>query len=561
MSLKLFFRLMLACVLVSACAAPPVAPPAQTLPSVSPQSLSTSGLTPQMQAQLADRIRQDLSRLMADNATPVPVQGVSLLRGMDSFYRQRQFQPVWQDPVLLDQLLTALEDLRFDGLDPAEYSLSFLRRQRAHLHELTSITARAALDQEATRACMRALLHLYRGKVDPARLDPQWNFPPHALDPQQGVHALLTAVDQQRLADVFQRARPPQSVYLRLREGLRRLYAIQEEGGWPFLPDGPSLKPGMRDARVPVLRQRLVLAGVLAKDQVQGKDYDAAVAAAVKRFQQEQNLDIDGAVGRQTRAVLNVPVAVRIDQVRANLERSRWLLHEVKGDFVLVDIAGYRIQFFRDGKSVWTSRVQVGRPVRSTPVFKSKVTYVTFNPTWTIPPTIFKEDLVPKLKEDPGYLEKNQIRVLSSAGKSLDAATIDWNKPGNILLRQEAGPQNPLGKAVIRFPNRHAIYLHDTPSKGHFGRGQRAFSSGCIRVERPLELVELLFNDPQKWNREGIDAAIATGKTHDVGFPRPLPILLTYSTVGVTDDGRVAFKQDIYDRDAALIAALGRQGQ
>lgn len=486
---------------------------------------------------------------------------MSLKQGVDAFYRLRNYRPVWHDPVLLDQLLDALADLHFDGLDPDEYSLSRLKQKRDQLTDLTSITARADLDLLATRSCMLALIHLYRGRLDPNQLDPQWNFPTHAMNPQAGVQALNEAVEKRQLAEVFDRARPQQPGYLHLRDGLLRLYAIEDKGGWGQIADGPTLKPGMRDARVPVLRQRLVLAGVLARDRAEGKDYDAAVEAAVKRFQQEQNLDIDGAVGKQTRAVLNVPVAARIAQVRANLERSRWLLHEVKGDFVLVDIAGYRIHFFRDGKSVWTSRVQVGRPVRSTPIFKSRVTYVTFNPTWTIPPTIFKEDVLPKVQADPEYLAKNRIRVLGAGGKELDVASIDWNRPGNILLREDAGPQNPLGKAVIRFPNPHSIYLHDTPTKANFGRGQRAFSSGCIRVERPLELVELLFNDAQKWNREGIDAAIATGETKDYGLTLPVPILLTYSTVGLASDGRVVFKQDIYDRDPALIAALNRRGR
>ncbi len=559
--------LLLACVLVTACAVQPPAPQvSHPRPSVSPQSLESTrpelpALSAEDLARLAEQIRSGISHLPEDSRHPVSVQGMSLKQGVDAFYRLRGYRPAWHDPALLDQLLLELADLHYDGLDSEEYSLSSLKQKRDQLSKLTSVSARAELDLLATRSCMLALIHLYRGRLDPNQLDPQWNFPTHALNPQAGVQALNEAVTKRKLADVFDRARPQQPVYLQLRNGLRQLYAIEEQGGWAPVPDGPTLKAGMRDARVPLLRKRLVLAGALGKAYVEGKDYDATVEAAVKRFQQEQNLDIDGAVGKQTRAVLNVPVAARIDQVRANLERSRWLLHEVKGDFVLVDIAGYRIHFFRDGKSVWTSRVQVGRPVRSTPIFKSKVTYVTFNPTWTIPPTIFKEDVLPKVKADPEYLAKNRIRVLGPGGKELDVASIDWSHPGNVLLREDAGEQNPLGKAVIRFPNPHSIYLHDTPTKANFGRGQRAFSSGCIRVERPLELVELLFNDPQKWNREGIDAAIATGETKDYGLSLPVPILLTYSTVGLASDGRVVFKQDIYDRDPALIAALNRRGR
>ncbi|HEX4940759.1 MAG TPA: L,D-transpeptidase family protein, partial [Candidatus Kapabacteria bacterium] len=300
-------------------------------------------------------------------------------------------------------------------------------------------------------------------------------------------------------------------------------------------------------------------AGLLTEKGPGSELFDEILADSVKQFQREQYLDVDGAVGKSTRAVLNVPVQVRIDQVRANLERGRWLLHEIKGDFVLVDIAGFSIHFYRNGQPVWSSRVQVGRPFRSTPIFKSRVTYFTFNPTWTIPPTIFKEDVLPKVRKDPDYLAKNQWQALDSAGKPLDPATIDWNRPGNILLRQAAGPANPLGQVAIRFPNPYAVYLHDTPSKSQFGKGMRAFSSGCIRVERPLELVELLFNDPQKWSREQIEAAIATGATRDVGLVTPVPILLAYYTVAVGGDGRILFKHDIYDRDREVLAALDRR--
>ncbi|HVL00745.1 MAG TPA: L,D-transpeptidase family protein, partial [Dongiaceae bacterium] len=351
----------------------------------------------------------------------------------------------------------------------------------------------------------------------------------------------------------------PQAAYQGLREGLRKLYAIAEKGGWEQLPDGPSLKPGMRDARVPLLRQRMMAAGLLTERGPGSTHFDEILSDSVKQFQREQYLDADGAVGKDTRAALNIPVEVRIDQIRANLERGRWLLHEAKGNFVLVDVAGFRIYYYRDGQPVWNSRVQVGKPYRSTPIFKSRVTYFTFNPTWTIPPTIFKEDVLPHVRKDPEYLAKNNWQVLDSAGKPLDPAGIDWNHPGNILLRQASGPTNPLGQVVIRFPNPYAVYLHDTTAKGQFGRGQRAFSSGCIRVERPLELVELLLNDPNKWSREQIDTAIATGNTRDLGLVTPVPILLAYYTVAIGSDGRVQYKQDIYSRDPELVAALNRQ--
>lgn len=184
----------------------------------------------------------------------------------------------------------------------------------------------------------------------------------------------------------------------------------------------------------------------------------------MKKYQSEQYLGADGVAGAATLAALNVPVEARIDQVRVNMERARWLLYKLQGTFVIVDIAGYKVALYRDGKAIWRSRVQVGKPYRSTPVFQSEITYVTFNPTWTVPPTILVQDMLPKIRSNPGYLAANRIRVLDREGNVLDPAGVDWDHPRGLTLRQDAGADNSLGQVVIRFPNDYAIYLHDTPT-------------------------------------------------------------------------------------------------
>jgi murein L,D-transpeptidase YcbB/YkuD len=315
----------------------------------------------------------------------------------------------------------------------------------------------------------------------------------------------------------------------------------------------------MQDPQVLVLRQRLAIAGYLPADQTTSDVYDDELTAAVRNFQHEQYLDTDGAIGPATRTALNVPVAARIEQVRVNLERGRWLLHDVADKAVVVDIAGFKVYFLKDGKPIWQANVQVGKPYRSTPIFKSNITYVTINPTWTVPPTIFKQDILPKVRKDRGYLAKNNMRVLEPGGKEIDAAGVNWNSPGNILLRADAGPDNPLGQVVIRFPNPYSVYLHDTSHKELFVNSQRAFSSGCIRVERPLELVELLFDDTEKWNRSEIENRIAESKTRNFDLATPVPLLLAYWTVDVLKTQRIAFKPDIYKRDPELLKALNKQ--
>jgi murein L,D-transpeptidase YcbB/YkuD len=287
--------------------------------------------------------------------------------------------------------------------------------------------------------------------------------------------------------------------------------------------------------------------------------FDEYLMEAVKQFQRDQYLEVDGAIGPATRATLNISARARVDQIRVNLDRARWLLHNIPPEMVLVDVAGFKVTYFKANQPIWRSRVQVGMSYRTSPIFKSEVNYITLNPTWTIPPTILRKDVLPKVRKDLNYLRENKIRVLDSNGKVLDPATIDWYRPGNVTLRQDAGPHSALGKAVIRFPNTHAVYLHDTPHQKLFNKSQRAFSSGCIRVERALELVELLLAETPGWDKAAINQALDAGKTRNVTLAKRVPILLAYWTVDAISENKIAFKPDIYARDAAVLAALNER--
>ena len=515
----------------------------------------SSPLASRAQAQdpVADAIRAQVGQLaVAGGVMPAQTQALA------DFYRQRQFAPAWTQPATVDQLLAALADTASDGLEPEDYGLSRLKAMRAALAGGQDTPAqRARFDLRATDAYLAALVQLYRGKVEPTTLDAQWNFEARPLDPVQGLQAAIEAVDSGQVSALFARARPQNPLYDRLRAALARLRAVAQRGGWPELPDGPALKPGMQDARVPLLRQRLVDGDYLSVDKAAGERYDAALEAAVKHFQQNQYLAADGSVGAATRAALNVSANQRVDQLRVNLERARWLLHQVQGNFVVVDIAGYKVSYYKDGKPVWSSRVQVGKPYRSTPVFKSRITYMTLNPTWTVPPTILKNDILPKIRANPGYLAANRMRVLDGKGQPVPPRSVDWNNPRGIVLRQDAGPGNSLGRLVIRFPNPYSVYLHDTPHQELFGANRRDFSSGCIRVQQARELAALVMDDPA-WDKAALDRAIDTGKTQTVNLARPLPLLLAYWTVDLHDDGRPSYRPDIYQRDGKLLAALDR---
>ena len=220
---------------------------------------------------------------------------------------------------------------------------------------------------------------------------------------------------------------------------------------------------------------------------------------------------------------------------------------------LLVNVPAAQLTVYQNGQPVWQTRTQVGRADRQTPLLKSRVTRLTLNPTWTIPPTIFKEDKLPQIRRDPSFLSKHDLQVLDSSGQPLAVQSIDWDRPGNILLRQGAGPRNPLGRIVIRFPNPFSVYLHDTPSQALFSKGPRAFSSGCVRVESVFQLRDLLVTPAEKARTEEL---LATGRTTEFRLSNPVPILMTYWTAHADKNGKVVYSPDIYNRDPALISAL-----
>lgn len=535
-------------------------------------------------------------------------------QAMSSFYERRQYLPAWNNKAKLEELIFELEGLRDDGLNPDDYQVAELRNALPLIEDQSPETLDMRVNDElrATTSYLRALYHLFNGKVDPFGLDPQWNFELGDLSLTSIGVELVDIMERGSIRELFAKTRPQHPIYTSLVAGLKRYRQLDEAGGWSALPAGPTLKPCMIDPQVALLRARLRVTGEytdptpeetqammqkciassssssnsssepliaesanleLASETeapigiaaassassvaVNAEEvFDERLVEAVKQFQLDQYLEPDGAIGPATRAALNISAQARVDQIRVNLDRARWLLHNIPPEMVLVDVAGFKVTYYKANQPIWRSRVQVGMAYRTSPIFKSEVNYITLNPTWTIPPTILRKDVLPKVRKDINYLREHKIRVLDSNGKELDPATVDWYRPGNVTLRQDAGPHSALGKAVIRFPNSHAVYLHDTPHQKLFNKSQRAFSSGCIRVERALELVELLLAETPGWDRAGINQALDTGKTRNVTLAKRVPILLAYWTVDAISEEKIAFKPDIYARDAEVLAAL-----
>lgn len=499
-------------------------------------------------------IRNALETLPSACGAPLAAIDESALQQLTELYRRHQFEALWTSYVQLDKLLAQLNGLIDDGLNPAIYHPEAIRQ--AMQTATTKPLHRECSDILATHGYLLALRHLSHGRLPQDRLEPVWRSPAAAVQQQTDERLLANADDGlAHLEQAFDRARPTLEQYHNLRKAHSRLRA-EAPRQWLPIPAGQTLRPGMSDPRVILLRQRLISDGYLLDALVPGgieTRYNQPVEQAVKAFQAQHGLQDDGILGAETLAALNVSPSGRLNQLKINLERFRWLSRDIEARSLLVDIAGGQVIYFRDNRPQWQARSQVGRDTRQTPAIKSNVTRLTLNPTWTVPPTILREDKLPNIRQDLGYLAEQNMQVLDYQGNTLDPEQIDWDNPGKILLRQAEGPGNPLGRLVIRFANPFAIYLHDTPSQGLFDRSQRAFSSGCVRVESVMQLVDLLLSDGE---RERFDRLLATGRTHELNLAEPTPVLLAYWTAEADSAGQPHYRPDIYSRDADLLAAL-----
>lgn len=472
-------------------------------------------------------------------------------------YEQRGFRPLWTNRAATESLLRAIVDVRDDGLDPRDYHLATLSD--------TTVLGRgpasdADLDLLRTDAFVRVARDLRFGTAEPsgpasARGAATWRFGgPDEVD------ELAEVVASGRVRESLVALRPRHFVYQGLREALADLRRVEARGGWGVIPSGPTLRPGDIDERVPLLRRRLSLAGDPGVGQARTDlRVDSALEAAVRSFQHRHGLNEDGLVGRSTLAALNVPVWRRIEQVRVNLERARWIAHELPDTFVVVNVAGAKVYLLRDGDVAFETRAIVGTADKATPSFSAPMLYVDLNPTWTVPSGIVAEVLA-LARNDPGYLARQGIRVLDRSGRELTASEIDLSRYSATdfpyVFRQDPGPANALGRIKLMFPNEYSIYLHDTPTRGLFAQEERLFSHGCIRLDDPLGLTELVLADPLLWSRERLRDVIDEGKTRTIPLPRPVSVFVLYWTASVDHRGELHFYRDVYDRDATVLAEL-----
>ncbi len=506
-----------------------------------------------------DVLRDRIDMLLTTQEATVDGAPIAALDLIDALYSRREYRPAWDDPAMVKQLFDQVLKSVDHGLNPQDFHAKQLGTRLNPGPRINDPVFRAGTEILCTDALARLAITLQFGKLDPGDLDPAWNFSREIMrdDPVAYLNQIL---DTKTVALALDTLGPQNPHYRWFRNGLRQYRSIMGAGGWPTVSSGPALEVGARGERVIELRQRLRVTGDLSEtDPADPQNFGGGLEEAVKHFQMRHGIDADGKVGPRTVEELNVPVETRINQLRASLERMRWVFRDLPGDHIIVDVAGFHVYLRRGGEEVWESRVQVGKPYHATPIFKDTMRYLDFNPTWTIPPGILRRSTLPAIRKDPSFLERSNMTVLTTSGRVVDPSTIDWAATATggfpYMIRQEPGPDNALGRVKFMFPNTYMVYLHDTPSRSLFGRSERAFSSGCIRVQNPFELAELLLED-QGWDRARIDQVLASRKTTRVNLENPIAVLLLYWTAEVDDEGTVFFRRDLYNRDAPIIEGL-----
>ncbi|MBU2644108.1 L,D-transpeptidase family protein [bacterium] len=544
--------------------------------------LTIAGVLPaQIQAfpslqQISDQIRARLAAV--ESPAPLLIQKQRLQSGelLYRFYQEHDFRPTWLDdwgviPLARD-MVTAIQQSRFEGLDPARYHIDAIRNRISMLDETNQTQDRvdtpADLDLLLTDAFLQISLHLYQGQ-QPGQESLPAAVASHLLA------GLEKALWTERISDVlegFKTARQDEEV---LRQALGRYLSIEAEGGWPVIPPGNEMAKGDRDPKIPILRKRLQLTGDLvsesnpdAPDERLSPVFDTVLESAVQRFQGRHGLRKSGILDHRTRFVLNEPVEKRLLQIRININQRRRLPRDLGERYLIVNIPEMALRAVEDEKTALKMRVVVGKPEQQTPVFNAEVPYLVINPYWYIPPDIAEREILPAVKKNPDYLASKGIRLfrkMSADEEEIASDSVDWLSldPDEIdfYFRQEPGWDNSLGAVKFVIPNQQHIYLHDTPSKGLFQHSLRALSSGCVRVEHPLELAAFLLQGDQKWSRSEIWSLMKSGDQRKLVFKEPVPIYVVYWTVDVDRKGQLRFLPDIYNLEPELAAELAAPKQ
>lgn len=495
-------------------------------------------------------------------------RGVSLYSSvlLPKLYIENNFNLLWINHFdsinKAEEMSSFLEEIIFHGLTPEHYHAAEIRQSLTELANDSALifnaTFLANLDLLLSDAWFMAASHLYFGKIDPESLEAQWGIrrgkPDIPFD-----RYLKTMLRQETVEEGFRHFYPPHPGYAAMVAEAERLTAIKG-GDFSIKTDlkNSSLKPGDSSAYIAEIKRKLAFLGLYTPDTLTHPDkYDERMAESVKKLQEQFGYNTDGAIGKNALKALNMTMEQRIDQLYVNMERLRWMPDSLEHTYIQVNIADFSLDVFREGDTLLRMRTIVGKEYRETPVFNARITYLVFSPSWTVPPTIQRNDVIPEVRRNTGYLAGKNMKVYDSKGRLVDPASVNWSRDGmRYTIRQSPGPQNALGKVKFMFPNKHNVYLHDTPSRNLFARDERTFSSGCIRIEKPYDLALILMSDMEGWSPERIRQAMDAGIERTVVLKNPPGVYLTYLTAWATKEGVIHYRSDIYNRDAEMLKAL-----
>jgi L,D-transpeptidase YcbB len=527
---------------------------------------------PLVRAQIQRQVQAEINQ-RSFSCRGEPICGLSII---PAFYRDRGFEPVWFDAnglrPTVHPLLVSIEQAGREGLNPSDYHQAAIERLLAELSGQTFPPAAcqavhwADFDLILTDAFLLLGSHLSGGRIDPETLHTDWLIDEHSID----MLALLqTAATRDQMERAIRQLSPAHPGYIGLKAALQRMRTLALNGGWPRVQGSGSLKPGDKSNQVTLIRRRMLISGDLTAAPASERPpeasdlYDGALVAAIQHFQRRHGLAADGVVGKKTRQALNISAAQRVRQIELNLERWRWLPRYLGERYIEVNTADFNLRVMEGGHKVLAMRVVVGRPARRTPVFSTVMSYMVLNPYWNVPRSIAVKDILPKLADGVDYLLKERIKVFAGwqqDAPEIDPRTVPWKDYNEnyfpVALRQEPGKNNALGRIKFIFPNKFAIYLHDTPQHSLFERVQRDFSSGCIRLENARALARYLLADDPDWTPEKLQRVFESGRRQLVRIPRPIVLHLLYMTAWVDENGNLQFRRDIYGRDCKLNAAL-----
>ena len=500
-------------------------------------------------AEVAETLRRSVEQLRSTGRAPVAGRELRAAQVLPEIYEQRGFTLLWTIPANREALLGEIAAASGDGLDPADYHFDALREVLAQARQAPDdASLAAAADLLLTDALARLAAHLSRGKLDPLTAAPRWDLDgPVRGEPAAAVLARIAAGSAVGIQ--IGELRPVQPLYGRLRSMLARYRIIDEQGGWQDVGPGPVLQEGAEDPRVPLLRRRLSETGDFKGAVVDSPRFEPALAEALRSFQARRQLDADGRFGPATRRELNRPVGEILAQLRANLERARWVLADVRGRFIAADPAGGQVVVL-DGRepTVFPARFAAG--VATMPAFRADMRYFVVNPDWVLPPEMVRAQVAPLARRSPARLGALGLEVFRRDGAPLAPAAADWARPDTLVVRQAPGAGSFLG--AFRFPAgaQARVFIHGGP--------EDAPLPGSVRVEDPRGLALALLSPGAGIGADALDGALAAGAPRTVSLPRPVPLLVAPWTAWVESDGRLVLRRGFEAEDERIIAGLAR---